>query len=226
MRILLVEDEKKLSAALQKLLQKEHYETDAVYTGTDGLDYALSGGYDAVILDVMLPEMDGFEVLRRMRQEKITTPVLMLTARGGVEDRVNGLQTGADYYLPKPFDTSELLACLQVITRRGSVAPQMKLEAGDVELLPAEGKLRCASTGREIRLGAKEYQLMEYFIRNPGQILPKETLFEKIWGYDSEAEYNSLEVYVSFLRKKLGFLGSQVSLKASRGLGYSLEVPK
>ena len=224
MRVLLVEDEKGLSSALQKLLQKERYEVDAVYNGTDGLDWARTESYDAVILDVMLPEMDGFEVLRRLREEKITTPVLMLTARGSVEDRVYGLTAGADYYLPKPFETSELMACLKAITRRGDAVPRMKLAAGDVELSESDGKLRCTGTGKEIKLGAKEYHLMELFLRSPGQILPRETIQERIWGYDSEAEYNNLEVYVSFLRKKLTFLGSSVKLKASRGLGYSLEV--
>lgn len=223
MRILLVEDEKRLSSALVKLLQKERYEVDAVYTGSDGLDWALTESYDAMILDVMLPGMDGFEVLRRMREEKVNTPVLMLTARGGVEDRVHGLTAGADYYLPKPFDTAELMACLKTITRRGEVAPRMTLSAGDVELSESEGKLRCTKTGKDIKLGAKEYQLMEYFLRNPGQILPKDLIQERIWGFDSEAEYNNLEVYVSFLRKKLTFVGSEVKIKASRGLGYSLE---
>ena len=223
MRILLVEDEKKLSAALVKLLEKERYEVDAVYTGTDGLDWALSGSYDAVVLDVMLPGMDGFEVLRRLREEKIATPVLMLTARGGVEDRVHGLTAGADYYLPKPFETAELMACLKAITRRGDSAPRMALQAGDIELSETDGKLRCGATGKEIKLGAREYQLMEFFLRNPGQILPREMIQERVWGYDSEAEYNNLEVYVSFLRKKLTFLGSSVKLKATRGMGYSLE---
>ena len=225
MRILLVEDEKKLSAALQKLLQRERYETDAVYTGTDGLDYALSGSYDAIILDVMLPGMDGFSVLRELRGQKVSTPVLMLTARGGVEDRVQGLESGADYYLPKPFETEELMACLKVITRRAEVSPRLTTGAEDLELLQGQGKLRCTATGKEIALSAKEYQMMELFLRNPGQILPKETIFERVWGIDSEAEYNSLEVYMSFLRKKLDFLGSAVRVKTSRGLGYSIEVP-
>ncbi len=224
MRILLVEDEKRLSQAIVKLLQKERYEVDPVYTGTDGLDWALTESYDAIILDVMLPGMDGFQVLQRLRAEKVSTPVLMLTARGGLEDRVRGLTGGADYYLPKPFETEELLACLKAITRRGDAAPRMTLAAGDVELSEGEGKLKCARTGKEIKLGAKEYQLMEFFLRNPGQILPRETIQERIWGYDSEAEYNNLEVYVSFLRKKLSFLGSEVKLKATRGVGYSLEV--
>ncbi len=224
MRILLVEDEKRLSSALQKLLAKEHYETEAVYTGTDGLDYALTGNYDAIILDVMLPGMDGFEVLRRLREKKINTPVLMLTARGGVEDRVHGLTTGADYYLPKPFETPELIACLQVITRREGTAPRMNLTAGDLELLQTEAKLRCTVSGTDIRLGAREYQLMELFVRNAGQILPRETIQERVWGYENDAEYNNLEVYISFLRKKLTFIGSAAKIKAARGLGYSLEV--
>ena len=223
MRILLVEDEKKLSAALQKLLQKEHYETDAVYNGSDGLDYALTGVYDAIILDVMLPGMDGFEVLRRLREEKINTPVLMLTARGGVEDRASGLRAGADYYLPKPFDTAELMACLQVITRRGDAAPHLSLRAGDVELLQEEAKLRCEATGKEIKLGAKEYQLMELFLRNPGRILQKETMIEKVWGYESDSEINVVWVYISYLRKKLTAVGANVVIKVSRGMGYSLE---
>ena len=224
MRILLVEDEKRLSAAVKKLLEKERYEVDAAYSGTEGLDYALAGNYDAVILDVMLPGMDGFEILRRIRQEKIPVPVLMLTARGDLEDRVRGLDTGADYYLPKPFETPELMACLKAITRRTGTEPRMGLEAGDLEISAQDAKLRCSSTGKEIRLGGKEYQLMELFLRNPGQILPRETIEERVWGYDSEAEYNNLEVYVSFLRKKLTFLGSKVRIKAARGLGYSLEV--
>ena len=162
-------------------------------------------------------------MLRRLRAEKISVPVLMLTARGGVEDRIHGLETGADYYLPKPFDTSELMACLKAITRRGETAPRMTLTAGDVELIQEQGKLRCGITGKEVKLGAKEYQLMELFLRNPGQILPKETIQERVWGYDSEAEYNNLEVYISFLRKKLSVVGAGVKIKASRGLGYSLE---
>ena len=223
MRILLVEDEKNLSAAVCRLLQQEHFVVDPVYNGPDGLDCALSGGYDAVILDVMLPGMDGFEILNRLRAEGIRTPVMMLTARGDLQDRIRGLEGGADYYLPKPFQMGELIACLRAITRRGDGAPVMSLSFGGVSLSERDGKLQDSSTGRSVRLGAKEYQLMELFLRNPGQILPKETLIERVWGYDSEAEYNNLEVYVSFLRKKLNFIGARVKLKATRGLGYSLE---
>ena len=223
MRVLLVEDEKNLSAALCRLLQQERFVVDPVYNGPDGLDCALSGGYDAIILDVMLPGMDGFTILNRLRAEGVKTPVMMLTARGDLEDRVRGLRGGADYYLPKPFQMEELVACLRAITRRGDGAPVMALSYGGVSLTEREAKLSCESTGKSVKLGAKEYQLMELFLRNPGQILPKETLIERVWGFESDAEYNNLEVYVSFLRKKLAFVGAQVKIKASRGLGYALE---
>lgn len=218
-----MEDEKTLSAAICKVLRRENFAVDPAYTGTEGLDCALSGIYDAVILDVMLPGLDGFSVLQRLRAAGVTTPVLILTARGGLEDRVHGLESGADYYLPKPFEMAELLACLHAITRRKEGVPRMELSFGDVELQQS-GSLRYTATGREVKLGGKEYQLLEIFLRNPERILPKELLIERIWGFDSEAEYNNLEVYVSFLRKKLTFVGSSVKIRASRGLGYSMEV--
>lgn len=223
MRVLLVEDEKNLSSAVCRLLSREHIVADPVYNGPDGLDCALSGGYDAIILDVMLPGMDGFAILDRVRAEGLKTPIMMLTARGDLQDRVRGLQGGADYYLPKPFQMEELIACLRAITRRGDGAPLMALSYNGVSLSEKDAKLQCDAGGQSVKLGAKEYQLMELFLRNPGQILPKETLIERVWGYESDAEYNNLEVYVSFLRKKLGFIGAPVKIKASRGLGYSLE---
>ena len=223
MRVLLVEDDRKLSAAICKLLEKERITVDPVYDGNDGLDWALSSEYDAVILDVMLPGMDGFSVLRELRKEKITAPVLMLTARTALEDRLTGLDSGADYYLPKPFESAELVSCLRAITRRGTRAPMITLSCGDISLEQKDGKLRNAENGREIRLGAKEYQLMELFLRNPAQILPRETIHERIWGLESDAEYNNLEVYVSFLRKKLGHIASRMKIRATRGVGYSLE---
>ena len=223
MRILLVEDEKNLSAAVCRLLEKQRFVVDPVYTGPDGLDCALSGGYDAVVLDVMLPGMDGFTVLNRLRGEGVKTPVMMLTARGDLQDRIRGLEGGADYYLPKPFQMEELIACLRAITRRGDGKPVMALSYGGVSLSEKDARLQCDLSGQSVKLGAKEYQLMEVFLRNPGQILPKETLIERVWGYESDAEYNNLEVYVSFLRKKLTFIGAQVKIRASRGLGYSLE---
>ena len=223
MRVLLVEDDRRLSAAVCKLLEKERIAVDPVYDGNDGLDWALGEEYDAVILDVMLPGMDGFSVLRELRKEKVSAPVLMLTARASLEDRLTGLDSGADYYLPKPFESAELVSCLRAITRRGNRAPVMSLSCGDISLDQKDGKLRNTETGRDVKLGAKEFQLMEIFLRNPAQILPRETLQERVWGLDSDAEYNSLEVYVSFLRKKLGFIGSRMKIRATRGVGYSLE---
>lgn len=223
MRILLVEDEKPLSAAIVKMLEQEHFALDAAYTGPDGLDCALSGIYDAIVLDVMLPGMDGFAVLRALRQQGVSTPVLMLTARGGVQDRVQGLNLGADYYLPKPFERSELVACLNAITRRKDQPPVRELALGDVRLNPEDAMLSCTNNSKSVRLAAKEYQLMELFLRNPHQLLPKETILERVWGFDNEAEYNNLSVYLTFLRRKLAFVGAHVEIRASRGLGYMLE---
>ena len=223
MRVLLVEDDKKLSAAICRLLEKERITADAVYDGNDGLDWALSSEYDAIILDVMLPGMDGFAVLRELRKEKVSTPVMMLTARTELEDRLTGLDSGADYYLGKPFESAELISCLHAITRRGTRAPVMELSYGNIALDPKDGKLKNRESGAVVKLGAKEYQLMELFLRNPGQILEKETIHERVWDLESDAEYNNLEVYVSFLRKKLGFLGADIRIRVTRGVGYSLE---
>ena len=219
----MVEDEKGISSAICQVLKKENFTVDPVYTGTDGLDYALDENYDAIILDVMLPGIDGFHILKRIREKGIKTPVCMLTARAGLEDRVRGLESGADYYLPKPFQMAELTACLRAITRRKEEAPVMELAFGDIALNQQEAKLMNKSTGESVKLGAKEYQIMEMFLRNPRQILPKETIFDRVWGYESEADYSNLEVYLSFVRKKLTFLGSKVKIKATRGIGYSLE---
>lgn len=223
MRVLLVEDEKSLSAAICQVLKREHFTVDAAYTGPDGLDNALSGIYDAIVLDVMLPGKDGFSILKELREGGIATPVMMLTARGDLEDRLRGLNGGADYYLPKPFQMAELMACLRTITRRRDTVPVEEMVFGDAELLRREGKLLCRETGQSVKLGAKELQLLELLFRNPGQILSKETLIERVWGFESEAEYNNLEVYFSFIRKKLTFVGSRIKIKAARGLGYSLE---
>ena len=223
MRVLLVEDDRKLSAAVCRLLEKERITVDPVYNGNDGLDWALSSEYDAIILDVMLPGMDGFAVLRELRKEKVSAPVLMLTARSSLEDRLTGLDSGADYYLSKPFESAELISCLRAITRRGSRAPMMSLSSGDLVLDSKDAKLRNTENARDVKLGAKEYQLMELFLRNPAQILVKETIQDRVWGLESSAEYNNLEVYVSFLRKKLGFIGSRMKIRATRGVGYSLE---
>ena len=223
MRVLLVEDEKALSSAICQMLRREQFTVDAVFTGTDGYDYAAAGIYDAIVLDVMLPGMDGFAVLKKLREEGVKTPVCMLTARAGLEDRVRGLETGADYYLPKPFQMAELIACLRAITRRREDAPVMQLSFGDISLNQQEAKLISKTTGQSVKLGAKEYQILEMLLRNPRQILSKDTIFDRVWGYESEADYSNLEVYLSFVRKKLTFLGSRVKIKATRGIGYSLE---
>ena len=223
MRLLLIEDEKPLSAAIKKLLEQEHFAVDTAFTGPDGLDCALTGIYDAIILDVMLPGMDGFSVLSALRAQKMSTPVLMLTAHGELLDRVQGLNLGADYYLPKPFERSELVACLNAITRRKDAPPVQALSFGDVSLNPQDASLCCVSTGKRIKLVAKEYLLMELFLRNPGQLLPKETIVERVWGFEDEAEYNSLSVYLTFLRRKIDFIGAHIEIRASRGLGYTLE---
>lgn len=153
----------------------------------------------------------------------VSTPVLILTARGDVDDRVRGLEGGADYYLSKPFQTPELIACLRAITRRKSDKPLMRLCFGDIELQQESVSLLCARTGQSVKLGAKEYQLLELFLRNPRQVLPRETIVERVWGFDNEAEYNNLAVYLSFVRRKLQFVGSTVEIRATRGVGYALE---
>lgn len=205
------------------MLEQEHFAVDAAYTGSDGLDCALSGIYDAIILDVMLPEMDGFSVLEALRAGGIAAPVLMLTARSGLEDRVRGLNTGADYYLPKPFERSELIACLNAITRRKDAPPVHSLSFGNAALNREQAALTCGETGKTVKLSAKEFQLLEFFMRNPGQVVPKETLLERVWGFENEAEYNNLSVYLTFLRRKIAFVGANIEIRASRGLGYSLE---
>lgn len=223
MKLLLVEDEAGLRAALCRLLENEQYDVTPAANGPDGLEHMLTGVYDAVILDVMLPGMDGFSVLQSARRQGVRTPVLMLTARAELEDRVRGLDGGADYYLTKPFQTQELLACLRAIMRRPGETAHTALCFCDLELNQQEGKLVCTATRQAVKLSAKELRLMEYFLREPGRIFSRELLAEKVWGLESEAEYNNIEVYISFLRKKLAFLGAHAKLKTTRGIGYSLE---
>ena len=224
MKILLIEDEIGLSDALCQTLKNENYSAVAAYDGESGLDEALSGIYDAIILDVMLPKMDGFAVLRTLRREKIATPVLMLTARSELDSRVEGLDSGADYYLTKPFETKELLACLRAITRRPDNIEDNEPEFGDLVLKTSQGGVFCKTTGQFVKMGIKELQLLEILIKNKGRIAEKETLIERIWGYENDSEYNNIEVYVSFLRKTLAFIGSETKIKSTRGVGYSLEV--
>lgn len=221
LKILLVEDEKALASAVAEVLRHEKYSVDTVFDGSDGLDYGLTGLYDLVILDVMLPEMDGFTVLEGYRKGGISTPVLMLTARSQVEDKIKGLDLGADDYLAKPFDMGELLARVRAMGRRRQEFVGDVVRQGGLSLDRNTGEL-CYKEDR-VKLGTKEYQVMELFFANPKQVITKELFIEKIWGYDCEAEYNSVEVYISFLRKKLAYLHSDVTVKTIRGRGYLLE---
>ena len=225
MRVLIIEDEVRLASTLQDLLDMNGYTADVCHDGESGLDNALSGIYDVVLLDVMLPKMDGFTVLRNLRSAGNAVPVLMLTARSELSDRVEGLDCGADYYLTKPFEPKELLACIRALTRR---QPELRssdtVEFGDLKLDKSAFTLSCGN--RQLRLSRKEFDMMDLLMRNRDMVLTKETLLLKIWGYESDAEDNNVEVYVSFLRKKLDHLRSKVKIKTIRMVGYCLEVSK
>lgn len=222
MKLLVVEDEVQLADALTEILKRNKYSVDTCYNGIDGLDNGLTGVYDCVILDIMLPGMNGIEVLRNLRQEKISTPVLLLTARSEVEDKINGLDTGADDYLTKPFITDELLARIRALTRRkGEIIDENRMDYNGLLLNKSTSSV--IWQGNDVKLSLKEYQIMELLISNPRQILPKERIIEKIWGYESDVEYNNIEVYISFLRKKLSVISAPVQIKTARGIGYSLE---
>ena len=223
MKILLIEDEIGLSDALCQTLKSQNYSVVAKYDGESGLYEAMTGIYDVILLDVMLPKLNGFEVLSTIRKEKINTPVLMLTAKSDIQSKVYGLDSGADYYLTKPFETAELLACIRAITRRPDTFEADEPAFGDIVLQTRQGGIYCRSTAQFVKMGIKELLLMENLIRSKGNIIDKESLIEKVWGFDNDSEYNNFEVYVSFLRKKLAFVGSEVKIKATRGIGYSLE---
>ena len=222
MRVLIVEDEVRLASTLQDLLELNGYTADVCHDGEAGLDNALSAIYDVILLDVMLPKLDGFTVLRRLRAEGNATPVLMLTARSELSDRVEGLDCGADYYLTKPFEPKELLACIRALTRR---QPELRntdvLEYGDLKLIKNSFTLSCGD--RSLRLSRKEFDMMELLMLNRELVITKENLLLKIWGYESDAEDNNVEVYISFLRKKLEHLHSSVKIKTIRMVGYCLE---
>ncbi len=221
MKLLLAEDERELSRALVALLRHNSYSVDAVYNGADALDWARSGGYDGIVLDVMMPRMDGFEVLRRLREEGVRTPVLILTARTEVDDRITGLDSGADDYLAKPFATGELLARIRAMLRRREEYTPDILTFGDLRLDRGSFELRCGEGS--LRLSGKEFQMLEMLMENPRRVISTERFMEHIWGWDSEAEMNVVWVYISYLRKKLTGLGSRVEIRATRGVGYSLE---
>lgn len=225
MRILLVEDEKGFAEALCTSLKSENYIVDWAADGEEGLDLALSDVYDAIILDIMLPIMNGLEILKEIRKQDIHTPVLMLTAKSELNDKITGLDMGADDYLTKPFHREELFARLRALTRRqtNDANSPTEIAFGDIYMLQGGNELYCRTTGNSMALNGKEYQLMEYLLRNGGQIISREQIIEKVWGYDTDTEYNNVEVYISFLRKKLGFLKSETSIQTVRKLGYKLQ---
>ena len=221
MKILIIEDEKLLADTLQTLLEQKGFDVEAVYDGESGAEYAELGIYDLLILDVMMPKLDGYAVARAVRAKHCGTPILMLTARSGVEDRIAGLNAGADYYLTKPFDTRELLACINALLRRqGSQVDEMVY--GNTSLDLSTGILLCG--GQSVRLSAKEFDVMRLLLQAKGQNLSKEVILARVWGYDSNATENHVEVYVGFLRKKLRSIGSNLQIAAIRRLGYHLEV--
>ena len=222
MRLLYAEDEKSLARAVSTILAKNNYSVDVVYDGQAALDYLATENYDGAILDVMMPKADGFEVLRQMRARGDSTPVLLLTARGEIDDRVAGLDSGANDYLTKPFDMKELLARIRAMTRLLSVQPDKTIRLGQVTLDCASYDL--SGPGGSTKLSGKEFQMMEMLMRDPRKLISTETFMDRIWGYDSEAELNSVWVYISALRKKLKSIGADIEIKAQRGVGYYLEV--
>ena len=222
MRLLLVEDEKRMAQALCEILRQEKYEVDHYANGLDGLAAIESNIYDIIILDVMLPGMNGYEVAKKARQNGIRTPILMLTAKAELDDKVTGLDSGADDYLTKPFMTKELLARLRALGRRNINTADGTLSYGDISLDTNTSTLSCTTNNQSVRLSEKEYRILEYLIANSGQILTREQLAVKIWGFESDAQYNNVEVYMSFTRKKLSFVEAKTEIKAVRGIGYEL----
>ena len=222
MKLLLVEDEKQLSEALQQILIKNKYTVDAVYNGDEGLDYALTDVYDVIILDIMLPKRNGIEILKMIRKRKISTPVILLTAKGSVEDRILGLDSGADDYLPKPFSPDELLARLRALTRRnGDFINENTLEVSDIKLNLSTYDMEV--NDNSITLTQKEFEILKYFMQRPKLVVSKDDLITKLWGFDSDIEHNNIEVYISFLRKKLAYVESNVKITTIRRVGYRLE---
>ena len=223
MRVLIVEDERRLAEALGQIMEEQRYQADLVYDGADGLDYALSGQYDVIVLDVMLPKLDGLEVVHRLRCAHVSTPVLMLTARDEIDDKISGLDHGADDYMTKPFDSGELLARVRALTRRQGEVQGEELCVDDLTLSLTTRALTCRK--KSVRLGFKEFEVLRLLMSSPKAVIPKEEIISRVWGLESDAEDNNVEVYISFLRKKLSFLGSRVSIGTVRKVGYHLEVP-
>lgn len=225
MRILIVEDEFKIADVIASRLRKENYIVDVFGNGEEGLDNALTNIYDLIILDVMLPKVDGFKILEEIRREKINAKVIMLTAKSMIEDKLTGFNNGANDYLKKPFHIDELVARVNAQLRMDNVQVQKDyVEAGDLRLNIKNTTLTCTTNNESIEVVCKEFMLLEYLMKNQNQVLQKEQLYEKIWGLDNESESNNLEAYLSFIRKKIKIIGSNVQIKAIRGLGYKLEV--
>ncbi|MGN0619256.1 MAG: response regulator transcription factor [Ruminiclostridium sp.] len=221
MRLLIAEDELDLAEALTVFFEKNHFSVDAVNDGFSAYEYGVSGEYDAIILDIMMPKMNGIEVLQKLRCEGVKTPIMMLTAKGQKDDRITGFNAGADDYLPKPFEPDELICRVRAMLRRSEEYKPTVLSFGDVSLNTSNGMLECSD--KSIRLSGKEFQLMEMFMRSPKIIFSAERIMEKIWGWDSDSEINVVWVHISNLRKKLKAIGAQASIYANRGLGYVLE---
>lgn len=221
MRLLLAEDERSLSRAIIAILQKNNYSADAVYDGAEALEYLETGNYDGVILDIMMPKMDGITVLKKLRERGNLIPILMLTAKSEIDDKVLGLDSGANDYLTKPFNSRELLARIRAMTRSQTAQPDSKLQAGNITLDRATFEV--SSPTGSFRLANREFQMLELLMSNPRHLISAERFMEKIWGYDSEAEINVVWVYISYLRKKLTALHANIQIKATRNVGYSLE---
>ena len=225
MKVLVIEDEKMVAESIRAILESKGFEVETVYDGEAGTEYAELGIYDLLILDVMMPKLNGFQVARQVRADRCSTPILMLTARSDIEDRIQGLNAGADYYLTKPFEPKELLACIRALTRRQPELRQTDaLKYGDLRLEKTSFTLSCGE--RSVRLSRKEFDMMEMLMLNQKLVITKEKLLLKVWGYESDAEDNNVEVYISFLRKKLDHLHSQVKIRTIRMVGYCLEAPE
>lgn len=221
MKVLVIEDEKLVAESIRAILEHKGFDVETVYDGEAGTEYAELGIYDLLILDVMMPKLNGFQVAQQVRADRCTTPILMLTARSDIEDRIQGLNAGADYYLTKPFDSRELLACVNALLRRqGDQVDELRM--GNTALDLSSCTLVCGENS--IRLSAREFDVMRFLLQSKGRVLSKEMILARVWGYDSNAVENHVEVYVGFLRKKLTSIGSDLKIEAIRRLGYHLEV--
>lgn len=224
MRILIIEDEYSLADVVASRLKKEKYMVDICTDGEEGFYKATTNTYDLIILDVMLPHMNGFDILKNIRKEEVDSKVIMLTAKSTLEDKLDGLENGANDYVTKPFHIDELVARINVQLKRSSGIKNDVISYGDLKLNTSNSKLICTTTNETVELVCKEFQLLEYFFNNPTQILSKDQIYDKVWGIDNDVESNNLEVYLSFIRRKLKAIGTKVNIKAVRGLGYKLEV--